>query len=202
MQNKNYRKSLILSLLMIMLLGILLYAYQRYERYLPAQPTASVAASLDAEQIAKIKTTTPITEIRVYKAERQLQLLSQDQVIRRYDMRLGFAPEGHKQQEGDGKTPEGRYSIDWRNSKSAFYKSLHISYPNAQDQAHAKQLGVSAGGDIMIHGSANASTAQLPNMMQYMPRNDWTLGCIAVRNVDMDEIWQLVENGVPIDIYP
>lgn len=202
MQYKKHSKLLFLGLLTIVVLGVLIYAYQRYERYLPTQTTTPVAASLDAEQIAKIKTTTPITEIRVYKAERQLQLLSRDQVIRHYDMRLGFAPEGHKQQEGDGKTPEGRYAIDWRNSKSAFYKSLHISYPNAQDRAQAKQRGVSAGGDIMIHGSANASTAQLPNMMQYMPRNDWTLGCIAVRNVDMDEIWQLVENGVPIEIYP
>lgn len=93
--------------------------------------------------------------VRVEKAERRMQLLSGDVVIKQYTIALGARPEGHKRWEGDERTPEGRYVLDWRNPKSMAYKSIHISYPNARDTAAAKSMGVSPGGLIMIHGAAN-----------------------------------------------
>lgn len=185
-------------------LGILsIYAYQKYAQYLPTTDTAQFSPNLTVNEIQKIRQNSPITHVKVYKAERKVQLLHHRQIIRSYVMRLGFDPLGHKIQEGDGKTPEGRYTLDWRNPKSTFYKSLHISYPNGKDKEKAAQLGVSAGGDVMIHGSATTSQVQkLSSLMQYLPKSDWTWGCIAVRNVDMDEIWKLVDDGTAIEIYP
>lgn len=185
--------------IIIMCLG---YAYFKYNRYLPTldQPQIPALAQLD---IDKIRAQTPINLVKVFKAKRTLEILHHDQVIKTYPMRLGFDPIGHKVKEGDGKTPEGRYVIDWRNPQSQFYKSLHISYPNAKDKATAQALGVSAGGDVMIHGSANNKQLKaLPELMEYLPRNDWTWGCVAVRNVDMDELWKLVDNGTAIEIVP
>ncbi|OTG67332.1 L,D-transpeptidase family protein [Acinetobacter silvestris] len=197
------QQKLVFILLLCSIATVLSYTYYKYEKYLPTLHLAAPTQTLTEHNIHKIRTETPITEVKVYKAERKVQLLHNEQIIRSYVMRLGFDPLGHKIKEGDGKTPEGRYWIDWRNSQSAFYKSLHISYPNTQDIAKAKELGVSTGGDIMIHGSAsNKQLQKLPMLMQYMPRNDWTWGCIAVRNIDMDEIWKLVDNHTPIEIYP
>lgn len=178
------------------------YAYQKYNQYLPTASQEIQVQNFSTAQIQQIRQNTPIIEVKVYKAERLIKLMHRDQTIQSYPMRLGFDPIGHKVQEGDGKTPEGQYVLDWRNPKSAFYKSLHVSYPNAQDQAKAKQLGVSAGGDIMIHGSATTTQVEkLPELMTYLPQKDWTWGCMAVRNVDMDEIWQLVDDGTIITIY-
>ncbi|MEM7723501.1 MAG: L,D-transpeptidase family protein, partial [Pseudomonadota bacterium] len=109
-----------------------------------------------------------------------------------YEIELGFAPEHHKQIEGDGRTPEGRYYIDRRNPNSAFYLSLGISYPNAADIAAAEALGESPGGDIFIHGTPRAFARQ----------DDWTIGCIAVTNREMREIYAMVQDGTVIDIYP
>ena len=118
--------------------------------------------------------------------------------VRSYDIALGPSPEGHKQQEGDGRTPEGRYVIDWRNVNSAFHRSLHISYPNAGDRARARRRGVDPGGAIMIHG--------LPNGMGTLGglhvASDWTLGCIAVTSEEIEEIWRVVRDGTPIEIGP
>ena len=197
-------KKTIIALLGLISLSILsVYAYQKYAQYLPTTDHSQFAPNLTAHEIQKIRQNSPITEVKVYKAERKVQLLHHEQVIRSYVMRLGFDPLGHKVQEGDGKTPEGRYTLDWRNPQSAFYKSLHISYPNEKDKRKADQLGVSAGGDVMIHGSATTAQVQkLSSLMQYLPKSDWTWGCIAVRNVDMDEIWKLVDDGTAIEIYP
>ena len=192
---------ILISLILLAIAGA--FAYQKYGKYLPSEPTTTPIHSLTSAEMAKIRQNTPITEVKVYKSERIVKLLHREQTIRTYPMRLGFDPIGHKVQEGDGKTPEGHYVLDWRNPKSAFYKSLHVNYPNAQDQAKAKQLGVSAGGDIMIHGSATtAQVNKLPKLMDYLPQKDWTWGCVAVRNVDMDEIWTLVDDGTIITIYP
>ncbi|MCU4377890.1 L,D-transpeptidase family protein [Acinetobacter haemolyticus] len=188
--------------IIILLIGIGLYVYRAY---IPntMMPTGSVMPqSLSDEEIIYIRDNTPITKIEVFKHQRILQLKHHNEIIREYPMRLGFNPLGHKQFEGDGKTPEGTYSIDWRNPNSAYYKSLHISYPNEQDAAYAKQQGRSAGGDIMIHGSVPKEYLNLPTSMTYFPQGDWTLGCIAVRNIDMDEIWQLVDNNTQIVIHP
>lgn len=191
----------LLAFLTVLMVGLFLN-YFKYHQYLPSVGIAH-AKALDQAAINRIRTQTPITEIHVFKAKRVLQLKHHQSMIKSYNMRLGFAPTGHKVQEGDGKTPEGRYIIDWRNSQSAFYKSLHISYPNQADKNKAVTLGVSPGGDIMIHGSATSSQVnKLPQLMDYFPSNDWTWGCIAIRNTDMDEIWLLVDNGIPIEIHP
>ena len=177
--------------------------YDRYGKYLPTTASDVVfPTALTGAQIQSIRQNTPIDIIHVYKSQRYLILQHQNKIIRHYPIRLGFSPIGHKVQEGDGKTPEGRYVIDWRNRQSSFYKSLHVSYPNAKDHQNAQQLGVSTGGDIMIHGSATTKQVKaLPNLMRYFPQKDWTWGCIAVRNIDMDEIWQLVNNSTVIEIH-
>lgn len=196
-------KKCIFSLLILIAVTIAsIFAYQKYNKFIPTTEAAIHVKALNEADSIKIRQQTPITQVKVYKTDRVVQLLHRDQVIRTYPMRLGFDPIGHKVKEGDGKTPEGTYILDWRNPKSAFYKSLHVSYPNVQDQAKAKQLGVSAGGDIMIHGSATSSQIEkFPSLMRYLPRNDWTWGCVAVRNIDMDEIWTLVDDGTVITIY-
>lgn len=187
----------IICTLLIIPLGI---AFYNYERYLPTFTSSHQA--LSKEEILELIKTKPVTSIEVFKNQRLLLLKSNQGVIRQYPIRLGFNPNGHKHFENDGRTPEGIYSIDWRNSQSAYYKSLHISYPDAKDIAYAKQHHQPTGGDIMIHGSVPKSLLSMPFSSTYMPHKDWTLGCIAVRNVDIDEIWQLVPNQTKIIIYP
>lgn len=136
--------------------------------------------------------------VTVDKSERRLTLLRSGTPIASYRVALGGAPTGHKVQEGDERTPEGRYVIDWRNAGSAFHRSMHISYPNAKDRKTAAKLGVSPGGAIMIHG--------LKNGMGWVGRlhvlADWTNGCIAVTNLEIEDIWRAVPNGTPIEIRP
>ena len=125
-----------------------------------------------------------------------MYLLQNHNIIKKYKIALGENPKGHKVQEGDEKTPEGNYILDYRNDKSSCYKSIHISYPNSQDKANAKKLDVSPGGFIMIHGLH-------PNI-KYLGKlhnlYNWTDGCIAVTNEEMDEIWANVNNGTAIEI--
>ena len=136
--------------------------------------------------------------VRVGKFERRMELVSGDKVVRSYAVALGANPIGHKRQQGDERTPEGRYVLDWRNPGSSYYRSIHISYPNADDVAAAKRAGVDPGGMIMIHGQPNGYGwwSWLVQMF------DWTNGCIAVTDEEMAEIWQMVENGTPIEINP
>jgi murein L,D-transpeptidase YafK len=129
----------------------------------------------------------------VDKSARRLDLLREGAVIASFPVMLGFNPGGHKTQQGDGRTPEGDYLLDWRNPQSRFYLSLHISYPNAADREQAAARGVSPGGDIFIHGTP---------VWYAMAGGDWTLGCIAVANADMDVIWKAVPDGTPITIQP
>jgi len=139
-----------------------------------------------------------VDEIRVEKALRRLTLLEDGVAVRTYRIALGANPIGHKQEEGDERTPEGRYVIDYRNLHSRFHRSLHISYPNEEDRRAAEARGVSAGGDIVIHG--------LPAGWSWLGAAhhafDWTDGCIAVTNEEMDELWERVEEGTPIEILP
>lgn len=139
-----------------------------------------------------------VDQVIVIKSQRTLTLLSQGKVLKTYKVALGGAPLGAKEQQGDHKTPEGHYFLDRRNAKSRFYKSIHVSYPDEQDKKRAAQRDVSPGGDIMVHG--------LPNGFGWLGathRNmDWTDGCIAVTNAEMDEIWELVADGTPIEIKP
>jgi murein L,D-transpeptidase YafK len=134
----------------------------------------------------------------VLKKERTLQLLSQGKVIKTYKVALGGDPVGAKTRQGDHKTPEGEYVLDSRNAHSKFYKSIHISYPSARDRAAARNNGVSPGGDVFVHG--------LPNGYGWVGvghrAKDWTDGCIAVTNQEIDEIWLAVADGTPIEIRP
>ncbi len=134
----------------------------------------------------------------VNKGRRELLLLSGPNVLRSYRIALGFDPVGHKAQEGDGRTPEGRYTIDWRNPQSAYHLSLRISYPNDADRQRAAELGVDPGGDIMIHGLPNGVDAS----GRGHPERDWTRGCIAVTDVEMEEIWNLVADGTVVELNP
>lgn len=143
-------------------------------------------------------------EVIVKKSERKLQLLKDGKAYRTYRIVLGFSPVGHKQKAGDGKTPEGQYFLDWRNPDSRFYKSIHISYPNARDRRNARKLGVSPGGLIMIHGQPNPDkeVRNYDNYRGFVVGEDWTEGCIAVSNMDMDEIWQATRDETPVRILP
>ena len=137
-------------------------------------------------------------KVLVDKSERKLWLIHDGKRYREYRISLGDNPKGHKRQEGDERTPEGKYVLDYRNPKSRYHLSIHINYPNSADKASAKRRGVSPGGDIFIHG--------LPNGMgwgkSYFKGVDWTDGCIAVTNKEIEEIWALVKNGTPIEILP
>jgi len=139
-----------------------------------------------------------VDAVVVVKNERTLSLMARGKVVRSYKVALGGTPVGAKEQQGDHKTPEGHYVLDRRNPKSQFYKSIHVSYPSAEDFRKANEKGHPPGGDVMIHG--------LPNGMGAIGAahrlRDWTDGCIAVTDSEMDEIWKLVANGTPIEIKP
>lgn len=132
-----------------------------------------------------------VTHVVVNKGERRMFLLHGNRALAHYPVHLGFAPEGHKQFEGDGKTPEGRYVIDRRNPDSAYHLSLGISYPNEADIAFAEAQGRSPGGDIFIHGGPTRHDHGGP---------DWTAGCIAVKNREIEDVYAMVRNGTPITI--
>lgn len=133
-----------------------------------------------------------VTRIVVAKRRRVMLLMNGDRVLKKYKIGLGFAPNGPKRVEGDGKTPEGRYVIDRRNPESSFFLSLGISYPNQWDVARASALGQPPGGDIFIHGQST----KRPD------GRDWTAGCISVPNRHMRQIYRMVHTGTVIDIYP
>ena len=142
--------------------------------------------------------TDPADKVLIVKKERRLTLLSKGEVIKTYKIALGGNPVGPKERQGDNKTPEGTYTIDSRNPNSGYHLSLHISYPNERDERRARELGVSPGGNIMIHGVKNgfswvgASQADV----------DWTDGCIAVTNQEIEEIYRFVPNGTVVEIRP
>ncbi len=133
-----------------------------------------------------------VTSIQVHKGTRKMYLLHNGQILEEFNVSLGFAPEGHKQFEGDGKTPEGTYRITHRNPKSAFHLSLGISYPNTADRAYASSKGKSPGGDIFIHGGPPRP----------VDRWDWTAGCVAVTDEEMEVIYAMVKPGTVIHILP
>ncbi len=136
--------------------------------------------------------------VLVDKSERMLYLLRDGVKYQAYPIALGPRPRGHKQHAGDERTPEGRYTLDFKTEKSDFYKAIHISYPNEQDIQRASENGASPGGSIMIHGMPN-NTSLPPELIQ---KFNWTDGCIAVTNEDMDQIWSAIKPGTPIDIVP
>lgn len=169
--------------LVLTLAGMAAYG-QVKPRFFPVTPPPMVPVEQRADAIF------------VDKSDRVLQLLRDGTVINEYPIALSRNPLGHKTQEGDYSTPVGTYEIDWRNARSIAHLSLHISYPNEADRASAQARGVSPGGDIMIHGFLNG-WGPFDFLTRYW---DWTAGCIAVTNADMEEIWAHVADGTPITI--
>jgi len=136
--------------------------------------------------------------VLIQKAAHSLSLYRGNRLLKTYNVALGPNAEGPKRQQGDGRTPDGTYVIDARKRYSAFHRALHISYPNEVDRRRARRLGVAPGGDIMIHG--------LPNGMGAIGKahlvRDWTQGCIAVTNEEIEEIWRIVPNGTRVEVKP
>lgn len=154
-----------------------------------ATATATATAAQDVPSIDKVL---------VIKSERSLHLMRRGETLKSYRVSLGKQAKGAKQREGDLRTPEGIYWIDWRKTSEKYQLSLHISYPNARDQAHARAQGVAPGGMIMIHGTP--LDEEYPEW--FFHTLDWTEGCIALKNDDMREIWKLVKDGTLIEIRP
>ena len=171
-------KKLFFSLPIIGLFGYGLFFYAR-----PSDPLA-VGSKVD--------------KIVVIKHKREMQLISGDSILKTYEISLGRSPKGPKEFEGDRKTPEGSYFIDGKNPNSGYHKNLGISYPNEQDRKHAVSLGKSPGGQIKIHGPKNG----LGWIGRFHLLFDWTLGCIAVTDEDIDELYENIEIGTPIEVRP
>lgn len=150
---------------------------------------ASISPAIDGRIVDKVL---------VVKSERKLLLLSRGQPLRSYRVSLGKQPSGPKQREGDLRTPEGLYWIDWRKASDKFNLSMHISYPNIRDLSRAEAAGVPPGGMIMLHGTP--LDEQYPEW--YFQGLDWTNGCIAMGNDDIREVWSLVRDGTLIEIRP
>lgn len=163
---------------------------------LSAAASLAVTGCGGQNQVSRFKTYDgpPITGVVVNKGARRVYLLNGEDVLREYKMDLGFAPLGAKEVEGDGKTPEGLYLINRRNPNSAYHLSIGISYPNAEDRANARSLGKRPGGEIFIHGEPNNEKAR----KRASRVSDWTAGCIAVSNEEIEEIYAMVQDGTPI----
>lgn len=134
----------------------------------------------------------------VSKSDANMVLMRDGKVLKQYRIAMGDLPSGHKLKEGDQRTPQGRYILDYKKPDSAYYKSIHISYPNEEDKLRAKALGIRPGGMIMIHGQNPRSPLPPEQAQQY----NWTDGCIAITNAEMDEVWKAVDEGTPIEIWP
>jgi murein L,D-transpeptidase YafK len=149
--------------------------------------------------IATARTASPQADkVLIQKSARQLTLLRNGKPLRTYHVSLGSNPVGAKERQGDEKTPEGLYTIDSRNAYSKYHLALHVSYPNAADRARARRLHVRPGGEIMIHGTPN----RWRGLRAVFEHTDWTAGCIAVSDHDIEEIWKLVPNGTVVEIRP
>ena len=156
----------------------------------------------------------PVDEVRVYKTKHRMQMLADGKVMKTYKVMLGRGGMDPKRKEGDNLVPEGQYILDFRNPNSKFYKSVHISYPNAEDIERARREGVNPGGDIFVHGMPN-NLVEIDDVLRdlglegidqdtvdtWFPRIDWTAGCVAVKNDEMEEIWQNVKVPTPISIF-
>jgi murein L,D-transpeptidase YafK len=165
------------------------------KRHLPLMAAVLVLSSLATTEAGVF----PVADVvLVEKAERKLHLIRDGEPFRTFDIALGIRPVGDKQQEGDFRTPEGRYTLDVRNPNSEFFLSIRVSYPDSKDLREARNLGVSPGGSIMIHGQPNEPTKS----EIYYRTQDWTNGCIAVSNSDMIDIWLMTGENTPIEIRP
>jgi len=161
-----------------------------YKQLLIATAVMAASSSLGAAEKAD--------HVVIVKSTKTLTLYKGEHVLGTYTVAFGAKPVGPKQQEGDERTPEGHYMLDFKKADSAFHKAIHISYPNPQDIENAHKLGVSPGGAIMVHGQSNH--ARWPSYIAQL--FNWTNGCVALTNEDMDAVWQAVDAGTPIEIKP
>lgn len=164
-------------------------------RYLGFLTLVLFLVILGAERAEAAK---PAQLVLVKKSERTLMLFEHGQLLKSYKVSLGQNPIGHKERQGDNRTPEGKYYLTWTNDRSKFYKSLHVTYPNDEDRKRAWSKGISPGGDIKIHGLPNKPV--YPEDI-YMSLN-WTNGCIAMKNRDLDDLLSKVKYQTPIYIIP
>ncbi len=167
---------------------------------------------LSAQELAP--TLYNVDEVRVFKSKHRMQMLYQGKVQRTYKVMLGRGGMDPKRMEGDNLVPEGSYILDYRNPESKYYRSIHITYPNASDIERARREGVKPGGDIFIHGMPN-NIAEIEDVLRDLgldgidqetveimfPRIDWTAGCVAIKNYEMEEIWQNVKEPTPITLF-
>jgi murein L,D-transpeptidase YafK len=167
-------------------------------KILPLLFAALATAAFSQTNVERVAASadTMVDRLVVLKREHKLLLLSGEQVVKSYDVALGRGGMAPKRRQGDRRTPEGLYRIDYRNPASKFHLALHISYPQSADKHRARQLGADPGGDIMIHGLDPDSSW----VGSYHRTVDWTDGCIAVTDNEMDEIWRLVPDGTPVEI--
>lgn len=178
------RKFILISLILI--LSITIFIILKYTNGEQIQQDERLAEGVKADKVI------------VYKEARKMDLLNSGKILKSYKISLGKNPVGHKEREGDSRTPEGKYILDWRNPESKYHLSIHVSYPDEKDKEAAKTLGVSPGGDIMIHGCPNGLGWNWKDFKE----KDWTDGCIAVNDEEMEEIWRAVDNGTQIEILP
>lgn len=162
---------------------------------LPIGPAFALSPSAEAAREGRrLGKTFKVDRVLVFKGKRQIHLMFRGRIVRTYKIGLGFNPKGHKLKEGDGRTPEGLYRITLRNARSRFHLSLKISYPDRRDRARARRRGDNPGGQIFIHGQPNGAGDG------GRIAGDWTLGCIAVGNAEIREIWRSVRSGTIIEI--
>ena len=197
-------KPIIVVLLVIIgvLVFLLFTQYQKPQQPAPVSKIDSVAVDVNEEKITSKKhvkfVNLHIDSIAVHKSERQLFIFSNSELVKTYNVALGLRPVGKKEVEGDFKTPEGHYYIRGKNPFSQFHKSLGISYPSDEDREHAHALGQRPGGDVMIHGLMK----HMNNPGKSHIRSNWTSGCIAVTDEEIDELFQQVKVGTPVVISP
>lgn len=200
MKHTNFMALLCLCAGVVMLLTASLprHLSQQQSRQVQSPPTtkAGMIQQVAFAKRAALPKGTQADFVFVDKSERRMYLMKKGKVIRSYHIALGDQPKGHKRQEGDEKTPEGVYTLDWKNENSIAHRSIHISYPNKKDKAQAQKRGVSPGGAIMIHGQMNG----MGHLAPVMQKRNWTDGCIAVTNDEMDEVMDLVKVGTKIKI--
>lgn len=165
----------------------------------PRIPQSARLAGFPAPGGRALSAGTVVDRIMVFKSERRLYLMQGFRPVKGYDIALGFAPIGHKERQGDGRTPEGLYLIEAKNPASQFHLSLRVSYPGGTDVARARRFREDPGGDIMVHGLPNVDER---NVARHHPYWDWTWGCIAVSNEEIREIWDAVPVGTTIEILP
>lgn len=185
-------------LLALFCLSVISVSQAAYTETIVTKPILKDAPPAPLASPAETRPGSRIEKVLVLKSQRRLELISNGEPLKTYRISLGKRPVGAKEREGDKRTPEGFYWLDWRKISERYNLAIHVSYPNVTDAAKASREGVSPGGMIMIHGTPDSK--EYPE--QLFHTLDWTEGCIAMSNIDMREVWNLVPDGTMIEIRP